>query len=143
MDKGFRREIILDNYKYPRNHGLISDKLYNEYHAASDSCIDDIYVQIKIINDIIEDVRFDGHACTISTASTSIMTDLVKGKNINEALKLIDNYRMMLEGREYDQSLLFELEAFEELNKQANRINCGLIGVEAIRELIYEYQRRK
>ena len=56
---------------------------------ASDSCIDDITVQSDIENGVIKDIRFNGVACTISTASTSVMTELLKGKTVEEAKKII------------------------------------------------------
>ena len=72
------REIIMDHYQYPHNHKLTDDAGYHQVHMASESCIDDITVQSKINPaGSIEDVRFDGVACTISTSSTSIMTEPV------------------------------------------------------------------
>ena len=65
------RELIMDHYQYPHNHGLVTnDAGYLSRHMASDSCIDDITVQSKIADGRVQDVRFDGTACTISTAST-------------------------------------------------------------------------
>lgn len=78
IDPMLMREIIMDNYQYPHNKHLSEDPSYCSRHMASDSCIDDITVQAKFKDGKIEDVRFDGQACTISTASTSILTDLVK-----------------------------------------------------------------
>ena len=77
------RQIIMDHYEYPRNHELIKNPEYHEKHMASDSCIDDIYVQSKIKDGVVEDIRFDGEACTISTASTSIMSELLQGKTLD------------------------------------------------------------
>ena len=74
------RSIIMDHYEYPRNHELTKEDGYVQKHMASESCIDDIYVQSRIRDGVVEDVRFDGVACTISTASTSIMSELLKGK---------------------------------------------------------------
>ena len=74
------RQIIMDHYQYPRNHQLSEEEGYVQRHMASDSCIDDIYVQGKVEDGVVKDIRFDGEACTISTASTSIMSELVKGK---------------------------------------------------------------
>ena len=111
-------------------------------HMASDSCIDDITVQSKIENGIIEDVRFDGVACTISTASTSIMTELVKDKSIEEAKEIIDNYFKMIDQQEYDEDLLEEAVAFSGVGKQANRINCATIGWKALRDMINESEEK-
>ena len=65
------RQIIMDHYQYPRNHQLTKAEGYVEKHMASDSCIDDIYVQGKVEDGVVQDIRFDGEACTISTASTA------------------------------------------------------------------------
>ncbi|HCJ15318.1 MAG TPA: SUF system NifU family Fe-S cluster assembly protein, partial [Erysipelotrichaceae bacterium] len=71
------REIIMDHYKNPRNHGIIDDDAYMKTNMNSSTCIDNIDIEAKFNGDMIEDVRFDGEACAISTASTSIMTELV------------------------------------------------------------------
>lgn len=132
------RELIMDHYQYPHNHELTDDASYASVHMASDSCIDDITVQSKIVDGIIEDIRFDGVACTISTASTSMMTDLLKGKKIDEANEIIDNYFNMIDAKEYDPDVLEEAVAMKNVYKQANRIKCATIGWKAIREMIDE-----
>lgn len=132
------RQIIMDHYEYPRNHELTKEKGYQQRHMASDSCIDDIYVQAKIHGDTIEDIRFDGVACTISTASTSIMSELLQGKSLKEAKHIIANYFAMVDGQEYDEELLEEAVAFHTVGKQANRIKCATIGWNAIKEIITE-----
>lgn len=132
------RELIMDHYQYPHNHELTDDASYASVHMASDSCIDDITVQSKIENGVIQDIRFDGVACTISTASTSMMTDLLKGKKIDEANEIIDNYFAMIDAKEYDPDVLEEAVAMKNVYKQANRIKCATIGWKAIREMIDE-----
>lgn len=133
------RSIIMDHYEYPRNHELTKeDKDYHTKHMASESCIDDIYVQGKIKDGKIEDIRFDGVACTISTSSTSIMSELLQGKTTEEAKAIIDNYYKMIDGKEYDSELLQEAVAFHNVGRQANRIKCATIGWKAIEELIDE-----
>ncbi len=136
------REIIMDHYQYPRNHQLKDDNSYKKIHMASESCIDDIHVQAKIDNGVIEDVAFEGVACTISTASTSIMTDLVKGKTVEEAKNIIDNYMSMIDGNEYDADLLGEAVCMAGVGKQANRIKCATIGWHGLEELIEESEKQ-
>ncbi|MEG0469719.1 Fe-S cluster assembly sulfur transfer protein SufU [Amedibacillus sp. YH-ame6] len=132
------RQIIMDHYEYPRNHTLTKDQGYGEKHMASDSCIDDIYVQSKIRDGVVEDIRFDGVACTISTASTSIMSELLQGKRTEEAKVIIEEYFSMIDQKEYDEDLLQEAIAFQNVGKQANRIKCATIGWKAMKELIEE-----
>lgn len=137
------RELILDHYQYPHNHSLKKDPSYRSVHMASDSCIDDITVQSEIKDGRIDDIRFDGVACTISTASTSMMTDLLKGKTIPEAKKIIDNYMAMVDGKEYDADLLDEAVAMKNVYRQANRIKCATIGWKAMKKMIDESEGRE
>lgn len=135
------RQIIMDHDKYPRNRELIQDEQYVDKHMNSESCIDDIKVQAKIKDGVIDDIRFDGIACTISTASTSIMSELLKGKTLDEAKVIIQNYRDMIDGKEYNEDMLEEAVAFQNVGKQANRIHCATIGWDAIEELIAESEK--
>ncbi|MDH6367781.1 MULTISPECIES: Fe-S cluster assembly sulfur transfer protein SufU [Breznakia] len=132
------RQIIMDHGQNPRNHELSKDPEYKEKHMASDSCIDDIHVQAKIKDGKIDDVRFDGVACTISTSSTSIMSELLIGKTIEEAREIIKNYRAMIDEKPYDEDLLEEAIAFQNVGKQANRIHCATIGWDGMEALIDE-----
>lgn len=62
----------------------------------SDSCIDDLTIYLKIENDVIKDAFFNGVGCAISTASTDILCDIIKGKSEKDALEIIENYHHML-----------------------------------------------
>lgn len=137
------RQIIMDHYEYPRNHELTKDEDYCERHMASESCIDDIYVQAKIKEGMIEDIRFDGVACTISTASTSIMSELLQGKSLEDAKHIIANYFAMIDGVGFDEELLEEAVAFHTVGKQANRIKCATIGWNAMQEMIEESEGKQ
>ena len=136
MDENLKRAILLDHYNNPHNKGLVDDDRYIEIHNVSDSCIDDIMVQLLVENDKISDIRFDGVGCTICYSSTSIISDLIKGKTRDEAMNIINNYYNMLDEKEYDPDLLEEANAFETLYKQANRIKCGTIGIHAMEDAI-------
>ena len=122
------REIIMDHYAYPRNHELSDADGYVSKHMASAYCLGDIQVQAKITDNQIEDIRFDGVACTIATASTSIMSELLIGKTIEEARNIIANYYAMIDEKPFDEQLLQEAIAFHNVGKQANRIKCATIG---------------
>ncbi len=137
------RELIMDHYQYPHNHELTKEAGYQSRHMASDSCIDDITVQSCIEEGTIRDIRFDGVACTISTASTSMMTDLLKGKSLEEAQNIINNYFQMIENKEYDPDVLEEAVAMKNVYKQANRIKCATIGWKAMQEMIDESEAKK
>ena len=124
MDNDLKREIILDNYKYPFNKDGNDELGYEKINANNVSCVDDIDLYIDIKDNIIKDIRFNGEACAISTASTSIMLKNIIGKNIEDAKKYITNFMNMVNELEYDENLLEEGVAFSEIYKQENRKNC-------------------
>lgn len=136
------RSIIMDHYKYPKNHKLSESSEYLEKHMSSESCIDDIRVQALIKDKILKDICFDGEACTIATSSTSIMSDLLKGRTIEEARHIIKEYRKMIDQKEYDEDLLEEAVAFQSVGNQANRIHCATIGWDAIEILMEESEKQ-
>lgn len=142
-DQALMRELLLDHYQYPHNHELTDNGSYLSKHMSSASCIDDITVQVDIEDDMIKDVRFDGVACTISTASTSIMTDLLIGKSVEEAKHIIGEYMKMINNEEYDDEILEEANAFQNVYKQANRIKCATIGWDAMSDLIREKENNE
>ena len=78
------RELILDHYKNPRNHGLL-EQADASAEGMNPLCGDEITVSVRLgQNDVIEDVGFEGRGCAISQAATSMLTDLVKGKTVEE-----------------------------------------------------------
>ena len=91
---------------------------------------------------MIKDIRFDGVACTISTSSTSIMSELMIGKSVEEARHINEEYRKMIDKKEYDEDLLEEAVAFQNVGNQANRIHCATIGWDAIVDLMNESEAK-
>lgn len=132
------REIIMDHYQNPRNKEEINDQRYKTIRMDSASCIDDIYIQVLIEDDIVKDCKFHGVGCAISTASTSIMTELVTGKSVKEAENIMQNYQNMILEKPYDPEVLGEAIAFMNTSKQASRINCATIGWRGLEEIFDE-----
>ncbi|MCH5179623.1 MAG: SUF system NifU family Fe-S cluster assembly protein [Erysipelotrichales bacterium] len=132
------RQIIMDHYEHPHNKRTPTNDKYLKINMNSESCIDNIDVFLLVENGIVKDCCFDGIGCTISTASTSIMTDLVIGKTIEEAYNIIDNYRKMIHEDEFDDELLEEAIVFINTSKQASRIKCATIGWNGLNELLDE-----
>ena len=137
-DPQLLREIIMDHYQHPRNRGLVDDESYKKINMNSETCIDNLDIQVKFNGDKIADVRYDGEACAICTSSTSIMSELVIGKTLDEAKEIIENYMNMIYEREYDEDLLEEAIAFKNTYKQANRIKCATLSWNGLVELIKE-----
>lgn len=140
MDKEIKREIMIDHYTHPDNKKSIDDSQYLSVHNASESCIDDLTVYMLAKDGKIVDAKFDGVGCTISTASTDIMCNLIMDKTFEEAKSIIDEYFKMIDEQEFDEDVLQEANAFDTLYQQANRIKCGTIGINALSELIKKYE---
>ena len=129
------REIIMDHYQNPRNKREADDS-YKTVYMNSVSCVDKIYIQLKEENGKIVDVCWHGNGCAISTASTSIMTELLKDKTVEEANKIMDAYNNMIYGRPYDESLLDEAIVFVNTSRQPSRINCATIGWRGVNRIL-------
>lgn len=141
MDENLKRDVILDNYMNPENRERITDEGYIGVNSNNSSCIDNIDLWVKIVDDRIEDLKFDGEACAISTASTSIMTKELKGKTIEEAEQFIENFYDMIEEREYSEETLNEALVFDTIYKQANRKTCATLPYKGILDAIAIYKK--
>lgn len=136
MDPILKKEIILDNYQNAFNRGLVDDESYIKIHSHSDSCIDEVDIMFKIEDGIIKDIRFDGEACAISTSATSIMIKKLIGKNKSEVLNILNNYENMLNERKYDEEVLGELNVYDEISKQPNRIRCASLPFDSLKKVL-------
>lgn len=127
MDQNLKKSIILEHYQNPKNRGLIDNNSYIKINMNNESCIDEINLMVKIDDDVITDIRFDGEACAISTSSTSIMIDTLIGKTLDEAKNIIDNYYNMIEEKEYDADILEQAIVYDDIYLQPNRKKCALL----------------
>ena len=143
MDDNLRREIILDNYQDPFHKGLVDDDSYCKVNTSSESCIDNLDFIMKIEDGVIKDIRFDGEACAISTSASSILIRKLVDKSVEEATLILENYKNMINEKEYDEDLLGELNAYDEIYKQPNRKNCALLPDVAIEKLLGEIKNGK
>ena len=135
MDKDIKRSIILDNYQNPNNK-RVSGTDYIKINTRNVSCIDNLDIYLKIENDIIKDVSFEGEACVISISSTNILSNLLIGKTKEEGIYLIDNYLKMINEEEYDKEVLKELLVFDDTSKQPSRIKCATLSANGIKDYL-------
>ena len=136
MNEDMKKMIILENYQNPKNRGLIEDKEYILINTNSESCIDQIDLQVKFEDGKIKDIRFDGEACAICTSSTSIMIDTLIGKSLDEIKSIYNNYLNMIEEKEYNCELLEQAIVYEDISKQPNRKKCALLTWQGVKQLI-------
>lgn len=135
MDSNMKRSIILDNYQNAMNRGIPQDDGYIKINSNNQSCIDNIDIYVKLNGDVIEDIKYEGEACVIAISSTSILSEMLKGKTINAANKILGNYFNMIEEREYDRELLGEATVYDDIYKQPARKTCATLFARGITKI--------
>lgn len=136
MDNNLKRTIILEHYQNPKNKGLIDDDSYKCVNMNNESCIDEINLMVKIIDDKIVDIRFDGEACAICTSATSVMIETLLGKSVTEARDILKNYEYMIDEKEYNSDILEVANIYSDIAKQPNRKKCALLAWWGIKKVI-------
>ena len=139
------REVILDHYRSPRNrHTLDAPDI--ETHGFNPFCGDEVVLQLKLDDaGLISDVSQGGHGCSISQASASILSDLLRGKTLEEGEQLSRAFREMMRGDELsDEQLnaMGDLEALQGVRKFPIRIKCALLPWAALDDGVAEYCSR-
>ena len=127
------QEIILDHYKHPHHKGL-RDPYEVEVHHVNPTCGDEVTLRVHLTGEgdeaVVEDVSYDAEGCSISQAATSVMTDLVIGKTVHEALAIHKEFLALMQGRghvEPDEDVLEDGIAFAGVAKFPARVKCALM----------------
>lgn len=89
-------EVILDHNRNPRNFNRRPEGANHKAYGFNPLCGDEFTVYMRVNDDVIEDIGFEGVGCAISTASASMMTEAVKGKKLSEVQELFDNMHLLL-----------------------------------------------
>ena len=133
------RQVIMDNYKNPKNKGLILSPEYTNVHLKNPSCGDDMHVCLKVDENHITDIRHDGHGCSICCSSASVMSGLLKGKTVSEANEIINDFYEMVKGNEIsDEERMDEAIAYKSVSQFPARIKCATLAWKAIEEALKE-----
>lgn len=126
------RSVIMDHYKNPRNRGSLEDGSLT-VDMNNPTCGDRIHLTMKVEGGLIRDAKFTGEGCSISMASASMMTQAVKGKTVDEALKLSHIFSEMMQGKDYEESEdLGDIEALHGVSKFPARIKCATLAWKAM-----------
>lgn len=136
VDAEIKRSIILDNYQDAKNRGIPTEDGYIKINSNNESCIDNIDIYVKLNNDVVEDIKFEGEACVIAISSTSILSDMLIGKNISEVDNILKNYYNMIEEKEYDRDLLGEACVYDDIYKQPSRKTCVTLFARGMEKVI-------
>ena len=123
-------EIIIDEGKNPQNEGKLENPDISQ-HDANPMCGDSITLQMKIDDNSVSDIKWHGDGCTICKACTSVLTQLVKGKNIDYAKNL------------KKEELLSELGLDYLVRQSPVRIKCALLSLKSLKLGLYSYLASK
>jgi nitrogen fixation NifU-like protein len=124
------QEIILDHYRAPHHAGL-REPFEAEVHHVNPTCGDEVTLRVHVVDGIIEDVSYDALGCSISQASTSVLTDLLIGAKVEDAMSIHETFVELMQGRgkvEPDEDVLEDGIAFAGVAKFPARIKCALLG---------------
>lgn len=124
------QEIILDHYRSPHHAGL-RDPFEAEVHHVNPTCGDEVTLRVHVVDGIVEDVSYDAEGCSISQASTSVLTDLLIGKKVDDAMEIHETFVELMQGRgkvEPDEDVLEDGIAFAGVAKFPARVKCALLG---------------
>jgi nitrogen fixation NifU-like protein len=139
LDMLYRR-VIMDHYKKPRNRGVLEEGNLT-INMNNPTCGDRIQLTMKVDDGIVTDVKYEGEGCSISMSSASMMTQAIKGKKIEEALKLAEIFSNMMQGKEYDEDLdLGDIEALQGVAKFPARIKCATLAWKAMEKGLKQEQ---
>jgi nitrogen fixation NifU-like protein len=127
LSEDIYREIILDHYRNPRNKGRISNADVS-FHDSNPLCGDEIDMHLKVEDDIVKDIKFEGRGCAISQASASMLTEMVMNKSLTSV-------------KELDKDDI--LENIGLVNLGPARIKCALLSLKVLKMSMVKYYASK
>jgi nitrogen fixation protein NifU and related proteins len=136
------QEVILDHYKHPHHRGL-REPFGAEVHHVNPTCGDEVTLRVALSDDgqRVADISYDGQGCSISQASTSVLTDQVIGQSIHRALETIAAFTEMVSSRgtvNGDENVLGDGIAFAGVANYPARVKCALLGWTAFKAALVE-----
>jgi nitrogen fixation NifU-like protein len=151
MEKLYQ-EIILDHYRTPHHHGL-RDPFDTEVHHVNPTCGDEVTLRVRLDESagdagddvVVGDISYESMGCSISQASTSVLTDLAIGRPLTDVLTTLDEFTAMVTSRgkiEGDEDLLGDGIAFAGVSKYPARVKCALLGWMAFKDAVAQSRDR-
>ncbi len=136
--KQLYNQIIVENSRAQWNRHKVDHHTVS-LEGVNPSCGDDIVLELRVVDGVIEDAGFVGDGCAISQASASIMIDLIKGKTVEEAKKLMNLFFAMIKGEITDETQIDELEeatALQGISHMPARVKCAVLAWHTLEEAL-------
>jgi nitrogen fixation NifU-like protein len=130
------QSVILDHYKKPRNYGR-PEGADREAEGVNPLCGDHVHVYVRVEDDRVADVGFEGSGCAISTAAASLMTQIVKGRTRAEVDEIFGRFHDLVTGRgEVDPASVGKLEVLAGVREFPSRVKCATLAWHALRSAL-------
>ena len=132
------QDIILDHYR-AKHHSGLREPYGAEVHHVNPSCGDELTLRVALDGDRIGDVSYAGEGCSISQASSSVMTELVIGRSVDEAMGTFSVFKDMMESQgriEPDEDVLEDAIAFAGVSQFPARVKCAMLSWMALRDAL-------
>lgn len=123
------QQVILDHAKNPHGVGLLGDASGSS-HQLNPTCGDEVTLELHVADGVVREVRWEGHGCSISQASASLLSDLAAGLTVPELTERIDAFREVLRSRgtiEPDEDLLGDAIVLQGVSKYVARVKCAML----------------
>jgi nitrogen fixation NifU-like protein len=139
------QEIILDHYRNPHHAGL-REPYEAEVHHVNPTCGDEVTLRVHLDGSTVSDVSYDAEGCSISQAAASVMSDLVIGRPLEEALSTHESFLALMQGKgqvEPDEDVLEDGIAFAGVAKFPARVKCALLSWMAFKDAAMQAQNQE
>jgi nitrogen fixation NifU-like protein len=139
------QEVILDHYKNPQNK-VLDPNSDAQVHHVNPSCGDEITLGVTLDGDKVLSITWEGVGCSISQASTSIASDLLTGKTLEEARSISEEFLQLMQSKgsiEGDPEVLEDAVALAGVSKYPARIKCALLGWMAFKDASLQAEAKK
>lgn len=139
---GLYKEVVLDHYRSPRHQGVLEHPTFEE-GGHNPSCGDTLEIFVKLDDENkIEDISFDGHGCSISLASSSMMTEIMRGKSLDKAIELVNTFEAMMkgEGEFPEEDEFLDVLSMKGVADFPVRVKCATLAWDTIKRGIKNYR---
>lgn len=132
------QDVILDHYRAKHHYGL-REPYTAEVHHVNPTCGDEVTLRVQVDQGTVADVSWEGVGCSISQASTSVLTGLVIGRSVPEAMQRYDEFLALMNAQGAETESVEQLEdavAFVGVARFPARIKCALLGWAALKDAV-------
>ena len=129
LSEALYQEIILDHARTPRHAGF-RDLYQSSSHQVNPTCGDEIDLRLAVHDGLVDDISYETQGCAISTASASVMSELLIGQSVTEGLRRHEAFLELMQSRgteDGDEDVLGDAVAFAGVSRYPARVKCALL----------------